>query len=259
MPYSVNAVLAAGGPLKTGLRLKTGQSYEALVEFGGLTSLESVVSCLRASQRVERVLVTAPDEVQRRLTHLEVEWLPDQGRGGANLLAGLYELPPDQPCLMGVCDLPFAARANIEDFLDQCDPGLDFNYGVTEREEMERFFPAYPRRYVPVREGRYTGSGFGMVRPGLILKRVDHFNALFGSRKNTLKIALQFGPGFLLGRILGTLSLFRLEQKFSQIFEVESRVVLKTHPALTLDVDDESDYDYALSWMAKQKQKSPTV
>lgn len=243
----VNAVVAAGAPARFG-----GSDWEALLEVGERRLLESVILALRGSSEVQTVVVVAPEEVQRQLEHLEVDrWLPAAAVGYRNMLAGLDFVEPDRPCLMCVADLPFAHRGDLSAFLAGCDLDLDVNYGVTRQTEFHRVFPGCRRRFVPLQEGRFTGAGLGLIRPGRLLEAREHFRALFGSRKNTFGIALRLGLSFLVRRVTGSLTLPEVESRFSDVVGLRCRAV-ECDPFLTLDVDTPEDLDYAAWWAARR-------
>lgn len=248
MSYIVDAVVAAAGPIHDDFHGRVPSRWEALLKVGGRACLRAVVEGLRGSSRVDKVWVAAPEAVRGELDDLEVGWLEPASRGYLNMLAGLHHVTPGRMAIMTVCDLPFADAAGITAFLDRCDPSVPFTYGVTERGDMEKCFPGFKRLYVPVREGRFTGSCLGLVNPKEILDREQSFAMLFNSRKNTFAIARKLGWDILVGRMRGKLPLATVCRSFSKTFNIEVDVVTGVSPFWSLDVDSFEDFDYACWW-----------
>lgn len=255
------AVTAAGAPTSVGLARMTGAAWEALVpvparersqEKGqAQTCLEAVVRAVQESGAAERYLVVAPAEVRQRLSHLEVDWVEaGEGGGAENFLRGLRHCESADRVVCTTCDLPLADGASLRDFLAGCDNGLDVNYAVTTRTEMEQVFPAYPRSYVTLREGRYTGGGVTVVKPGTFLRRQREFHETFATRKNSYRMALALGLPMLWGRLSGGTPRSRVEAAFSRWSRLRCGTV-PVHPHWALDVDHADDLHYLRWWVRR--------
>lgn len=252
------AVTAAGAPTSVGLARMTGAAWEALVpvparlrEREGLTCLEAVVNAVRGLPQVERYFVVAPAEVSAALCHLPVEWVEAGPGGGAeNFLRGLRLCQQADQVVCTTCDLPMADAASLDRFLHQCDRSLDVNYAVTTQDQMECVFPAYQRSYVPLREGRFTGGGVTLVKPGSFLHRQEEFHHTFATRKSSYSMAVALGWPMLWGHLTGGTSRAKVEAAFSRWARLSCRTV-EIHPNWALDVDHADDLHYLRWWVRR--------
>ncbi len=225
-------LITAGAPWKGSLK--------ALLPVAGGTLLDRVLEAARGLG-APVVLVGGPPSYASRV---EV-WLPDAGGGAENFLQGLTHVRPGSTCLFCPSDLPFVTGAALQAFMMAAEPAAVLNYGVTARQDFLASYPASRRRFVPLREGAYTGAGVLFLQPEGTLAIAETVRRVFASRKNTLRIALMLGWRFLWGRLTGSLTLAGLEARASEVTGVRCRAV-PAPACLAYDVDDERDYRYAL-------------
>jgi hypothetical protein len=252
------AVTAAGAPTTVGLARLTGVGWEALVPIPApckkqesTCCLEAVVRAVRSLDAVDRYFVVAPLEVQERLSHLPVEWVEAGPGGGAeNFLRGLRHCQQASRVVATTCDLPMANGPSLAAFLDSCDSELDVNYSVSTQQEMERVFPAYPRTYVTLREGRFTGGGVTVLKPLPFLQRQTEFHESFATRKNSYRMALALGLPMLWGRLSGGAPKVTVEAAFSRWAKLRCGTV-PIDPRWALDVDHADDLHYLRWWVRR--------
>lgn len=225
------------------LAARAGTSLKALAPVGSAPLLERV---WRAVADVAPVVVVGPEEVREWGTRRPGDrWVPSGASGTENILRGLGEVPQDRPCLLCASDMPFVEAEAVRAFLEACVEGADLHYPLVSKPAMERAFPGYRRRYVPIREGRFTGGSMVLVRPDALAAARPTIERVFEARKNTLRLAAMLGLPFLLGRLLGTLTAAQVERQALRLVGLHCRAVLHAPPALALDVDSLADYDYA--------------
>lgn len=238
-----SVVLLAGGEIRGELADRAGTSLKALLEIAGLPLLERV---WRAVADVAPVVVVGPEAVREWGTRRPGDrWIAAGPTGTDNLLRGLSEVPQDAPCLLCASDMPFVDPEAVRGFLGACSAPADLHYPLVSQPAMERAFPGYRRRYVPIREGRFTGGSLVLVRPDALIAARPTIERVFEARKNTLRLAAMLGLPFLLGRLLGTLSAGQVERQAARLVGLQCRAVLHAPPALALDVDGPADYEYA--------------
>lgn len=250
------AVTAAGGPTNAALAQMTGQEWEALVpvpaprrEEETVTLLERVVEAVAQEPQVEHHIVVAPQAVAHRLSHLRVEWVPADSGGGENFLKGLRHCPAER-AICTTCDLPVVQTGGLSDFLERCDWSVDVTYSVTERGSMNATFPGYARRYITLQEGRYTGGGLALVDPRAMLARHQLFKSLFGSRKNSFRLAWKMGWPILWGRMTGGTPKARVVKAFSEMAQLRCQTQ-ETDPRWSLDLDSAEDLHYLRWWVRR--------
>ncbi|MBI3928183.1 MAG: nucleotidyltransferase family protein [Armatimonadetes bacterium] len=243
-------MVVAGGRIGGVLAQETGAWTKGMIQVGGTTCLESAVRALRACPRIDKVAVVCDPGLRARVEHLEVDvWVHERPRGFENFYVAFHYLPRDRPALLCVSDMPFAHLGKLERLLEACDTDAAVHYALTREEDFRRYFPGSSRRFVPMREGRFTAAGIAVVDPVRFPATEDTFRRLFQSRKNTLPMALKLGAGFLLRRVLGTLTIAEVEGRLSDIVEVTLRAVPCGDAHFTFDVDTVADYRYALGWL----------
>lgn len=249
---------AAGAPTSVELTRLSGVAWEALMpvpaaqrEAETTTCLERVVSAVRELPELERYFVIAPREVQERLSYLPVEWL-DAGPGGGaeNFLRGLRQCDKAGRVVCTTADLPAATGDTLADFVSRCDPALEVSYSVSTREQMETVFPAYPRSYVKLREGEFTGGGVTVVRPQPFLERQREFHETFATRKNSYRMALALGLPMLWGRLTGGVYKSKVETAFSKWARLRCGTAF-IDPRWALDIDSADDLHYLRWWVRR--------
>lgn len=249
MSTPASVVLLAGGGSGP-LAGPAGTALKALVPLGSATLLERV---WQAVAQVAPVVVVGPEEVREWGARRPGDrWVPAGDTGTENILRGLAEVPQDRPCLLCASDMPFVDAAAVEAFLGACGEPADLHYPLVSQPAMERAFPGYRRRYVPLREGRFTGGSMVLVRPDALATARPTIERVFEARKNTLRLALMLGLPFLVGRLLGTLTAAQVERQALRLVGLRCRAVLEAPPALALDVDSLSDYEYARRAVGKK-------
>lgn len=228
-----DVLITAGAPWKGGLK--------ALLPMGESTLLGQALKAARfLESRI--ILVGAPSALARQVD----VWLPDTGNGADNFLVGLSQVRPGRACLFCCSDLPFVAGPALGRFLAACAGEAVLNYGVTERQAYSQAFPGARRRFVPLREGAYTGAGVLLLQPAGTMSIAATVRRVFHSRKNTVRIAAMLGWRFLVARLTGRNTLSGLERRASEITGVACRAI-QAEPCLAYDVDDERDYRYAFT------------
>ena len=255
---SLYAVTAAGAPTSVELARLTGAAWEALMpvpaaERGqeNLSCLERVVRSVLELPGLQRYFVVAPLQVQARLSHLGVEWVDAGDGGGAeNFLRALRLCGDAQRVVCTTADLPAATGESLADFVSRCDPDLEVSYSVCTRGEMEQVFPAYPRSYVRLREGEFTGGGVTVVHPQPFLQRQEEFHETFATRKNSYRMALALGAPILLGRLTGGARKATVEAAFSKWARLRCGTV-SIDPRWALDIDLEDDIHYLRWWVRR--------
>ena len=100
---------------------------KALISLNGETVLARTLRVLRATGRVRRLVVIAPDGVTDPGADIV---LPETETGPGNIFSGLRWLQEHdgaaaERALLVTTDLPFLTSRAVTDFIDACPPGLD--------------------------------------------------------------------------------------------------------------------------------------
>ena len=222
-----------------------GTRFRALIDVGGATMVERVLSALRQAQRTKRVAVVAPSEVLQRVPAGLADISVTAGATLIdNVLRGIAALADGGLILFAHADAPLVTPAAIDDFLDQAEPmNPDLAYAIVPREAVEKRFPHGHRTYARLREGSFTGTNIVLVKPEFIMRRQDLVREFYQHRKSPIRLAGMLGAGFVLRLLAGTLTLAHLERRIGQVVGGEARAIVSHHPELAFDVDKAEDLE----------------
>ncbi len=99
-----DAILPAGGHIDAEFAAKVGTSSKALIRFGDQTILERTILALKATGRVERIVISGPPEVRdSEAAKLATKTVPSGNSGPESILFALKSLmaepnPPKEGC-----------------------------------------------------------------------------------------------------------------------------------------------------------------
>ena len=130
----------------------------------------------------------------------------------------------------------------INDFVDRSLAArVEVAYPIIPKESSERVFPGGRRTYVRLVEGTFTGGNAVVLTRSFVGRSKELLARLYACRKSPFKLARLFGPGFILGLLLGRLSIEGLERRASAIVQAQVAAVVVEHPELGFDVDKMED------------------
>lgn len=243
------AIVLAGGPPDDVAALEPGAVNKAFVHVGGVALVERTLRALRASSRIERIIVVAPPSAHADAAlALADERRTDGAKIRISLRNGLQDLPPDEIALVSTSDLPILVPAAVDDFIDYArvlDP--DLGYGCVERTVHEALFPNVPHTWARLREGTFCGAGLVTIKPRVLPALERFIERLGAARKNPLRLASLFGWDMLARFALGRLSMTSAERRASQLLGAQVRAVVSPYPETGVNVDRVSDVALAES------------
>ena len=249
----LDVVLPAGGRIAGHFAETVGTDVKALIEIRGETLLEHVLGCLRASDRIGRLVVIGSQHVaDHPAARLADVVLPEGDSGADNCRRGfewLREANGGQPTgrvMVCTTDLPILTTEAIEAFLDACPPEAGVCGSVMERRDFEAAFPGFVKTFVPLKDGAFRTGGAFLIDPESLERRRAEFERIFSGRKQHLVMARLLGFSFLLRFALRQLTLAQVQRRCEQILGRQAYVWPACPPALALDIDHEKDYWYAL-------------
>jgi GTP:adenosylcobinamide-phosphate guanylyltransferase len=244
----VDAVVLAGGEDRGEIAAETGILHRPLLEVGGRPIVQRVLAALRGAISVDRVILVAPEPVQRVVGEEAVDVRVDAGDSFVdNILNGVEAAAATVDSVLIISgDLPLISPAAIDDLVHQAEAvRADLTYPIIPKESCERAFPGGRRTYVKVREGVYTGgNGVVAARDFMSLRR-ELIEGLYQSRKNPVKLATMFGLRFVVGLLLGRLALPQLQERAGKIVAARVAAVISTYAELGFDVDKIADLNIA--------------
>jgi molybdopterin-guanine dinucleotide biosynthesis protein A len=242
--YLDAVVLAGGDPEKDAelLAYAGGVPSKALIELGGRTFLEHVVSALLGVDQVRRVAVVGlapehcPDLGPQVIFAADRGGMLENGVSGVECLRATGEI--SERIVTSTCDIPLVTSEVVRDLIARCLPyDVDFCYSIVSQEVMERAFPGSGRTFIPLADGRFAGGDMGMTKLTLLDKNRDKLQGLVGQRKTFWRQVQIVGLSTLVLFLIRRLTIARLEQRVAQVFDIAGKAVILAHAEPAMDVD----------------------
>lgn len=250
---AIPAVVTAGGRLPADFAAKAGTDIKALVEIGGVPLLTIVVSALRESGGVGRIVVVGPEAVSATAKQAGADLvLPEGATGPENMASGLRAIADDASeanggrAILAASDMYALTSAVVSDALGRAaDTDGDFLFPVVTRAAYEARFPGSPNVFAPVDGGEFTGGSLIFLRPAALGRNRAVMEAVFEARKSQWAMARLLGINFLAKFLLRRLTIPEIENKASQITNCVCRALLDADARLAADIDSMQDWEYA--------------
>jgi molybdopterin-guanine dinucleotide biosynthesis protein A len=237
-------VLAGGDPEKDAELLAYAGDVpsKALIELGGRTFLEHVLSALLGADRVRRIAVVGlapkdrPDLGPRVVFAADRGGMLENGEAGVERLRTTGEI--SERILSSTCDIPLITSTIVDDLISRCLAyDVDFCYPIVPQEVMERSFPGSGRTFIPLANGRFAGGDMGMIKLAMLDKDRDKMYELVGQRKTFWRQVQVIGLRTLILFLVRRLTIARLEQRVGKVFDITGKAVVLAHAEPAMDVD----------------------
>ncbi|HMN29729.1 MAG TPA: NTP transferase domain-containing protein [Caldilineaceae bacterium] len=212
------------------LALHNGVSHKVLIEIAGQPMIHYVVQALIACPAIERIVVIGL-EPQPALASDRLIFLPGQGKLLDNVVCGFSWLaqqgPADRYVLLTTGDLPLVSSANLEWFLQACQPlSEDIYWGIVEERTMAATFPASRRSYLRLVEGRYCNGGLMLGTIKAVLAGQAKVRELVAERKHIFRQVRMLGFGVVFKFLLRRLSLADAQQALQRLVNLRGAPVM---------------------------------
>lgn len=235
----MTAALVLAGTRKGGDRLADteGVSHKALIEVGGAPMLERVVEALKASGRVDRIVVSINNpKIARRFG---AEAVVSERTLGESVLGGLAALGGG-PALITTADHALLEPDWVRYFLDAA-PDRDLVVGVAREEAVTAAAPDTKRTYMKFADASYSGCNLfklGDVDPEYAIGLWREFEQL---RKKPLQMLKKLGPRAILAYATGRLTVERTIREVERMTGMTAGVVEMPDGRAAIDVDKPED------------------
>ncbi len=251
MVAKVSAIVLAGGEVSGSLATVTSERYEALIPIGSQSMVSYVISALRSSERVGRIIVVGPAELAGVVSADSCEFVDSTSSMVENLVRALSVVGPAEKVLVVTGDVPLVTGAVIDRFLEQTEPiEADIYYPIITKESNEALFPHIRRTYVRLREGVFTGGNVVLLDPDCVLKCRQTIEQAVAMRKKPWQLARLLGFRFILKLLLNQLHLAEIEKRVELILGFKGKGIISTSPEIGIDVDKASDLQLVQSVLA---------
>ncbi|MEI2677872.1 MAG: nucleotidyltransferase family protein [Burkholderiaceae bacterium] len=199
---------AGGDPLAA----YAGVSHKALIEVGGTTMIERVVSTLAAAPDVARIIVAIerPDlliglpGLQPPLCCKPVSTMPTESGPSATVAAALVR--EGTPLLVTTADHALLEAAWVQEFLAACPADADVVLGLAERAAVEAAAPDTRRTWLRFSDGDFSGCNLFLMASPAAAGAVTLWRELERERKAPLRMMRRLGWTIAMRYRLGWLS-----------------------------------------------------
>jgi GTP:adenosylcobinamide-phosphate guanylyltransferase len=244
-----NTFITAGGRISGEFAQKVGTDIKALIDVSGDTILKRTIDALRKSGAIEEIALIAPEELRKRPEAELVDTFIDADESGSiNIMRGLEHFKDDRFVVLCTSDLPFITPEAVSDFLSRCDDEAVLFYPVFERDEIdESMKPGIPS-YIKFKEGHFTGGSIFKLAPSVLIPKMHELTKSFNARKSTFLMAKLLGWRIVLKMLTGTCTIDDVLKRAGNLLGGECRSVRGCHSGITVDIDDEESYEFALKF-----------
>jgi GTP:adenosylcobinamide-phosphate guanylyltransferase len=247
-----DVLLPAAGRISGDYAQAAGHEIKALVKMGGCSVLERTIAALRETNRVARIAVIGPREMESHEDVRAADLFVLEGTSGPdNVFRGLEKLGYDAGnharVLAVTTDLPFLSAPALNAFLDASDAfqEADICLPTVEKRAFERAFPESCGEYVRLRDGSWTLGCAFLFRASVVAQIRPHAEAAFEARKNQLAMARLLGPMFIARFLTRRLDIPHVQTACERTLNCSGRVIKDAAPELAFDIDTLKDFRYA--------------
>ena len=237
-------VLAAGRGPDDPLARHTGSLHKALVPLGGTPMIVRVVTCLRSSPAIGRILVSIErDDVLAGVPELAAAGAvatPSGSSASASVLAVIDTVAP-WPLLVVTADHGLLTRAMVERFLVGVPPDADVAAAVVPAEVVQRAYPAARRTFLRFRDRALKGANMFAFQTPASRGAALFWTRLEAHRKRPLRLIAELGPVAALGYALGWLRLDDAVRRLERKARVKAALVEVPIAEAAIDVDKPDD------------------
>jgi GTP:adenosylcobinamide-phosphate guanylyltransferase len=234
----VIAVVLAGGGADDALARSAGVASKALVPIAGAPMAAYVLSALRDSGVVERVVFVGADHPG--LLPLVDHVIPAGRRMVDSLALGLGAAlavaATSTRLLLVTADIPWWSAEGVRRFVEEA-PVADLVYPVVSAETASAGFPNQRRTFVRLRDGRFTGGNAVLLTVAAVPPLLTVIDRAFSARKAPWRLASLVGGDVVWGLLRGSVGLAQLDARISQLLGLSGRVFVSDDAAIAADVD----------------------
>lgn len=250
-PVSIyDAIVPAGGTIDTEFAVKAGTSVKALIEFNGVTMIETVLQSLKDSGKVRNIVVIGDHRIQEIATRLGAYGLEPGQTGPENIFRGLDKLQQLEGnldrAMIVTCDLPFLSSEMVQKYIELCPTDKDICVPIIDADEFTKTYPGTTSTFVKTKDGTFTIGGMFMMNGNRLRDLRPAIERVFAKRKSKVGMAMLIGPGFVLKWLTKSLTIRDLERKIESMLGCTGSAVRGAPVELAYDIDDLEDYDYAM-------------
>ncbi len=236
-PWSA-LILAAGRGPSDPMAKAYGVANKCLIELGGVSMLDRVVSTLSDFTPLVSIESGAPAGAYRTVE--------PSNSAPSSVLAAVRSGALPYPVLVTTGDHPLLTRAMVAHFCAASEiSGADFTVGLARAELIEATWPETRRTYFALGPDRVSGCNLFALRNAKALRILERWQYLEQVRKKPWRLVLAFGVAPLLRYLSGALTLESTFAIASKKLGLVMKPILMPQAEAAIDVDKPADKELA--------------
>ncbi len=221
--------------------------HKALLVAGGKPLIRRVVDALRASGRIDRIAIAAPEDVRAAIgAALEaaegITFRDTAGSPASTAFAAITEASADRGLLVTTCDHALLTADMIRSFLDAAMKN-DAAAACVERTVYEERFPGSQRTFIRLKDISFSGANLFWFAGARARGLADFWRGLEANRKNPVAMARAIGLFTALYYATGAMTKARLEETIRKRTKVGVRLIPLVNAEAAIDVDKPQDLE----------------
>lgn len=220
--------------------------HKGLLVAAGKPLIRRVAEALKASGRIDRMTVAAPQDVRSAfapaLAGLGAAFCDTAGSPAATALAAMEAAPEGRGLLVTTCDHALLSPDMIRRFLDEAAKG-DAAAACVDRKTYETRFPGSQRTFIRLKDLQFSGANLFWFAGARARGLADFWRGLERNRKNPLKMARAIGLLTALSYVSGSMTKDGLEKTIGRRTKVGVRLVALPYAEAAIDVDKPQDLE----------------
>lgn len=222
-----------------------GVEHKALIEVGGRTMLEHVVTTLRAAGLEHVAVSTSTAAVGHHAEALGAIVLPAADGPSASARAGFAHA--GAPMLLTTADHALLKPEWVGALLRSASDGGDVVLMLARRSDIERDAPPTRRTYLRFGDGDWSGCNLFLLATPAAVRALDLWQTLERDRKRPWRIVRRLGAWPLLRYLAGRLTLAEALRAIGNRVGIDARYVAAPSGRAAIDVDTPGDLDLVRS------------
>lgn len=241
---TVDAIVLAGALSRPPLTTVSDEPLEALIPVAGRPMIQWVISALRASAAVDRIVIVGPmEDLRERVTGEGLIFVNSADTILNNVKRGLSQIPSARRALVVTADIPLLTARAVDDFLARClDDSVQVYYSIVRRDVIEAAYSNIDRTYVTLRDGTFTGGNILLLDSDIFDRYGDVIDRVIALRKKPLEMGRLLGLRCIIKFIFRRLSVTDIERRVHRMLGLRGKGVASDYPEIGIDVDKPEDH-----------------
>lgn len=218
-----------------------GVSHKAILPVDGIPMISRVISTLRNTPEVGRIVVCIDNaDVLEEVVLPDTDIIAARPEGpSASVMAGLREL--GAPLLVTTADNALLRPEWITEFLNKASPAADLSVAVAAKENVLRDVPLTKRTFIHLSDLSFSGCNLFLLRSDRSANIVKLWQHIEKNRKHPLRIAWLLGVFTLIRALCKQLSRAALYARLKKMTGAQAELVCLNDGRAAVDVDKPAD------------------